>query len=370
MKIEKVSVDGYKNLDSVDISPSPDVNLILGKNAQGKTNLIESIWLMTGCRSFRGTRDKDFIGFEREKAVIDLLYTDSVRTQEISFTAMKGTKEKKITLNGVPVPLLSRLFGNLLCVCFTPEDLFISKGSPDKRRSFIDLSASQIKRSFVWALNKYENLLAQRNSLIKDIYNGLSDRSMLEIWDTQLAQTGAYISVVRDTYIRSLGRYATKLYYELAGERERFEISYRSSIYKDLEGRTDHSGELKDIYYSRLSENIHDDIRAGFTTAGIHRDDLEMTINGLPVREFGSQGQQRSAAIVLKTAQAQMLSEDTGEKPVMLFDDVLSELDPERQAFVLENSHGMQVFITACDKSAVEKDNSVNVINISGGKIV
>ena len=370
MIIERVSADGYKNLSEVDISPCRGINLILGDNAQGKTNLIEAIWLCTGCRSFRGTRDKDFIGFEKDKCEVSVDFADSRRTQSISFLIRKGNiKDKTIKHNGVPVPLLSKLFGILSCVVFTPEDLSIAKGSPDKRRSFVDLSASQIKHSFVWALNKYENVLSQRNALIKDISFGSGDPSQLEIWDEQLAATGAYISVVRDTYIRSLASYASVLYRELTKGNERLGLVYQSSVYKSLDGSTDHSGELKRIYLERLREGIKDDIKAGYTLTGIHRDDLGIFINDLPVREFGSQGQQRSAAIVLKAAQARLVAEQSGEAPVMLLDDVLSELDPSRQSFVLDNAHGMQVFITACDKSPVQNAKEVNVINIRNGTV-
>lgn len=373
MFINRLSVDGYKNLQSVIIEPSEGVNLIIGDNAQGKTNLIESIWLMTGCRSFRGTRERDFVGFDREKAQIDVDFTDSIRRQSISFTAQKPNRElktsrdRKITLNGVPIPLLSGLFGNLSCVCFTPEDLVIAKGAPDSRRSFIDMSASQLKRSFVWALNKYDNILSQRNALIKDIIAGYGDRSLLGVMNEQCAKTGAYISVVRDTFVRALNRRAAVLYRELSGGEE-LSVSYKSSIYGSIGGRKDYENELYEIYLSRLGECTKDDIKAGFTTTGVHRDDLEISIDGLPIREFGSQGQQRSAAIAMKIAQSNMLSEENKESPILLLDDVLSELDPKRQSFILENSHGMQVFITACDDGFLKPE--MKFFRVSKGMII
>ena len=205
MIITHVCADGYKNLSAADIFPHEKMNILCGDNAQGKTNFIEAVWLMTGCRSFRGTRDRDFIGFDKEKAEISLEFTDAFRPQKIGFQVKKSSvKDKNVTLNGVKIPLLSRLFGNLKCVVFTPEDLALAKGSPDNRRSFIDLSASQLKKSFVYALNKYDGLLSQRNALIKDIAMGRADRDMLEMWDVQIAKTGAYISVIRDTYCNNL----------------------------------------------------------------------------------------------------------------------------------------------------------------------
>ena len=351
MVIDSIYADGYKNLCGIDIKAHPGMNIFVGDNAQGKTNLIEAIWLMTGCRSFSGTRDRDFIGFDKERADIRLGYTDRERSQSIGFAVKRqNMRDKEITLNGVKIPLLSRLFGNLKCVVFTPEDLAIAKGSPDNRRSFIDLSASQLKISFVYALNKYDNILSQRNAAIKDIQMGLANRDALDIWDVQLAKTGAYISVIRDTYCNTLNNYTKSLYNLITEGNEEFQIYYQSTIYRSLEGRTDHEGELYEIYYDKLKQSMDDDIRAGYTLCGIHRDDAVAVINGLSVREFGSQGQQRSAALAMKIAQARIISEQTGDAPVMLLDDVLSELDVKRQRFVLENIEGMQVFITCCDE--------------------
>ncbi|MGN0666229.1 MAG: DNA replication/repair protein RecF [Huintestinicola sp.] len=354
MVITNVIADGYKNLSQVNIELDSRMNIFCGNNAQGKTNLIEAVWLMTGCRSFRGTRDRDFIGFHKEKAEIDISFRDSFRTQQIVFSVRKkNIKDKIITLNGVKVPLLSKLFGTLKCVVFTPEDLFLSKGSPDNRRSFIDLSASQLKPSFVYALNKYENLLSQRNALIKEIALGRASAEDLDIWDVQLAKTGAYISVIRNTYCNNLNEYTDSIYDKITNGKEKLKLYYQSTVYKDLEGRTDHEGELADIYYNKLKSNVNDDIRAGYTLAGIHRDDVITAINGLSTREFGSQGQQRSVALVMKIAQAKIIRDQTGEAPVMLLDDVLSELDTARQGFILENIDDMQVFITCCDKRMI-----------------
>lgn len=370
MIIKSVFADGYKNLSDVDIRPHERMNIFCGDNAQGKTNLIEAVWLMTGCRSFRGTRDRDFIGFEKEKASIRLSFQDSFRSQDISFEVRKNNiREKNIALNGVKVPLLSRLFGSLKCVVFTPEDLFIAKGSPDNRRSFVDLSSSQLKKSFVYALNKYENLLSQRNALIKKInFTGSGSADDLDIWDVQLAKTGAYISVIRDTYCNNLNLYTESLYSKITESKEKLNLYYQSTIYRSLDGRTDHEGELADIYYKKLKASAADDIKAGYTLCGVHRDDIVATINGLSVREFGSQGQQRSTALVMKLAQAKIIRDQTGEAPVMLLDDVLSELDRDRQRFILRNIDDMQVFITCCDSRVLDGTEG-KIFSVSGGRI-
>lgn len=370
MIITGVSADGYKNLSGVEIYPHEKMNIFCGDNAQGKTNLIEAIWLMTGCRSFRGTRDRDFIGFDKEMSEIKLDFRDSFRDQKITFAVRKNSlRDKNITLNGVKIPLLSRLFGNLKCVVFTPEDLFIAKGSPDNRRNFIDLSASQLKKSFVYALNKYDDLLSQRNALIKDIAFGSRNIDELDIWDYQLAKTGAYISVIRDTYCNNLNIYTNSLYNKITDGKENIKLYYQSTIYKNLNGRTDHEGELSDIYYKKLKDNVNEDLRAGYTLSGIHRDDVIATINGLSVREFGSQGQQRSTALVMKLAQAKIIKDQTGEAPVMLLDDVLSELDTARQGFILENIDDMQVFITCCDNRILGKNLTGKIFYVRNGTV-
>ncbi|MCM1523356.1 MAG: DNA replication/repair protein RecF [Ruminococcus sp.] len=375
MIVKSVEADGYKNLSRVDIIPHERMNVLCGDNAQGKTNFIEALWLMTGCRSFRGTRERDFIGFDKDKAEIKLKFENSVRIQDIEFSVARGSlKDKSIALNGVRLPLLSRLFGCLKCVVFTPEDLSLTKGSPENRRNFIDLSASQLKRSFVYALNKYEDLLGQRNALIKNIAFGGKSASEneiskeLDVWDVQIAKTGAYISVIRDTYCNNLNVYTNSLYDNITDGKEKLNLYYQSTIYKSLEGRTDHEGELADIYYQRLKSSVRDDIKAGYTTCGVHRDDVAAVINGLSVREFGSQGQQRSAALVMKMAQARIIKEQTGEAPVMLLDDVLSELDAARQGFVLSNTDGMQVFITCCDRRVLNKFHG-KIFSVRNGRI-
>ncbi|MGN0643204.1 MAG: DNA replication/repair protein RecF [Huintestinicola sp.] len=375
MVIKKVFADGYKNLSDVEIELDGRMNIFCGNNAQGKTNFIEAVWLLTGCRSFRGTRDRDFIGFEKEKAEIKLSFADKVRTQEIAFSVKKANiKDKNITLNGVKVPLLSRLFGSLKCVVFTPEDLFIAKGSPYNRRSFVDLSASQLKPSFVYALNKYENLISQRNAYIKEISFGRGNAGDLDIWDEQLAKTGAYISVIRDTYCNNLNEYTKSLYNKITDGNEDMKLYYQSTIYKHLDGRTDYEGELAEIYYDKLKKNVNEDIRAGYTLSGVHRDDIITTINGLSTRELGSQGQQRSVALAMKIAQAKIIRDQTGEAPVMLLDDVLSELDASRQGFILENIDDMQVLITCCDERMISGRskgmvNTGKIFSVSKGHI-
>lgn len=360
MIIKKISVDGFKNLCDINISPQKKVNIICGDNAQGKTNLIEAIWLMSGAKSFRTTKQTDFIGFDKDIAKIEITFEDSQREQTISVTLQKSTKEKKILLNGVRQRSLSGLFGGLKCVVFTPEDLELSKGSPDVRRSFIDLCISQIKPQYAKTVIKYDDVLMQRNAVLKNIALGISQRNDLDIWDVQLARLGSYISLVRYQYTKKLGIFAGSLYDSISNRREKMDIYYQSSIFSDLEGLSDYGGSMANDYIVELSNHRNEDIRLGYTTVGVHRDDVIINIGGVSAKDYGSQGQNRSAALCLKLGQAYILNEEISDMPVILLDDVLSELDRSRQDFVLSQIERMQIFITCCEP--IEK--------ISGGKFL
>lgn len=369
MIIDRITADGYKNLEGVDIVPDPKMNIICGENAQGKTNLVEAVWLCSGCRSFRGTRDKDFIGFVKEAAKVSMDFTDSVRSQRIEFEVRKGSvKDKTVTLNGVKLPLLSKLFGSFRCVVFTPEDLNLIKGSPDNRRSFADLSIAQVKPSYVSALNKYNMILAQRNAALKSIERDGSGAELLDVWNDQLVKAGTYISVLRYAFCITLNNYTKPLYSSITDGKENLDLYYHSTVYDTLDGRLNDTESLEMEYAEKLKASAENDFRAGFTTVGIHRDDIGAYIDGLSVRDFGSQGQARSAALAMKLAHARILKAEQGEYPVMLLDDVLSELDEKRRRFILNNIEDMQVIITCCDEKSVTDMTEGKIFRIKNGR--
>lgn len=369
MKITNVKIDGFKNLNNVDISPCDKTNIIFGENAQGKTNLIEALWICSGVKSFRGTKDKEFININGNRAEIEVTFENKFRTQNIKISCAKpSVKDKNVTLNGVKLKSVSKLFGNLNCVVFTPEDLEITKGSPDNRRRFIDLCISQIKNSYAGVLAKYEILLEQRNKLLKYIPLGMSNREELEVWDIQLAKMGAYISMLRYNYTKKLNIYASQLYSKLTSGKETLDISYFSTIYDNLEGREDFGGEMAKEYFEKLKLNYSEDVKNGFTQSGVHRDEIIMNINGLLSRVYGSQGQNRSVAIVLKLSQASILFDEIRDEPIILLDDVLSELDSSRQEFIREKIEDFQIFITCCDKMTV-KDKKQSFFEVKNGSV-
>ena len=369
MVINRVKADGYKNLEGVDIELDPKMNIICGENAQGKTNLVEAVWLCSGCRSFRGTRDKDFIGFAKDAARVGMDFTDSVRSQRIEFEVKRGAvKDKLVTLNGVKLPLLSKLFGSFRCVVFTPEDLNLTKGSPDNRRSFSDLSIAQIKPSYINALNKYNMILSQRNAVLKSSGRDGSGEEFLDVWDEQLAKAGAYISVLRYTFCATLNSYTKPLYSMITNGSEDLDLYYHSTVFDSIEERLNDTARLENEYLEKLKASAENDLRAGFTTVGVHRDDIGAYIDGLSVRDFGSQGQARSAALALKLAHAKILKAEQGEYPVMLLDDVLSELDEKRRRFILNNIEDMQVIITCCDEKSVTDMTAGRIFRMEKGR--
>ena len=370
MKITSLSCSGFKNLKDIDITPHERLNILMGENAQGKTNLIEAVWLCTGVRSFRSTKDKDMIALGGERADISLSFENDFREQKIDISLLRqDIKNKRVTLNGVKLPLLSKLFGKLRCVVFTPEDLSLSKGSPDNRRQFCDLCISQIKSTYASVVNRYNSILEQRNTLLKNIAFGRSDKDELEVWDIQLAKLGAYISMMRYNYTKKLDTYAARLFDDISKGREKLSLSYQSTVFDELEGRTDYIGDLMPEYLRKLESSRSDDIKLGFTTKGIHRDDLIGHINGVSIREYASQGQHRSTALVLKLSQAYILTEETDDPPVILLDDVMSELDRSRQEFVINKISDMQVFITCCDMNELIGSSDGSLYIIDNGRV-
>lgn len=367
MKITRVFADGFRNLKGVEIFPYEDLNVICGDNAQGKTNLMEAVWLATGLKSFRGSRDSDLIGFDENISTLSVSFDDGSREQTAEIIFCKSPQGKKITLNGVPLKSTSALLGNLRAVYFTPDDLSIPKGVPEGRRSYLDQCIAQIKPTYRQIYSKYMRVMGQRNNLLKQIALGISQPSDLEIWDRQLAQMGSYITLLRRAYTKKLNKSASELYCELTDGKESISLEYNSTVFGTKPLSTDFRGELAEEYYQKLVEAQPNDIRFQSTSVGIHRDDLTILLGDIPAKDHGSQGQIRSIALCMKLAQAKILFEELEEMPIMLLDDVLSELDPKRQDFILNRLDGMQVFITCCEP---DKKLGEHLFKVKEGRII
>lgn len=371
MIVTDILIDGYKNLHNISISPHPKYNLIIGMNAQGKTNILEAVWILTGCKSFRGSKEKDYIGFNQQNMNITLRFKDNLREQKITYSLSKlNLKDKKITLNDVPLKHSQKLFESFKCVVFTPDDIDIVKGPPEKRRSFIDLAYSQISHKSLRYIRAYDTIISQRNAAIKDIINGRYSENVLVIWDQQLADICTFVSVMRHKYIRKLNDVCRELYSKITDGSEILSVSYAPNAFTLKELDEGVSAQMSKDCFIKLHDNAKDDIRVGYTQMGIHRDDVIFKINNLNVKEFGSQGQKKSTALVLKLAQAQLLYDYCHEPPVILLDDVMGELDVNRQNLVYDVVQDMQVFITSCNENAVEFHEKAKTFTVKNGSLV
>ena len=361
MKISQLITTGFRNLKDGEFLPCDGVNVIYGDNGQGKTNLTEAIWMFTGGKSFRGAREQELVSFGKNEAKLWLQFESGGREQ----TAELSLGEKKnALLNGVTLPAARALTGEFNAAVFSPDHLALVKAGPGERRRFLDSAICQIRPKYGGKLSEYQQILKQRNALLKDIPQHRELEDTLVVWDEKLAVHGAFIANTRRRYIEKLSVMAEAFYGGIALERERLSVSYECSFGECGDKSIQHTE-----YMSALEGARAEDMRYGHSTVGVHRDDLIIKIDGREARIFGSQGQQRSSVLAMKLAEMSILEENIGEKPVCILDDVLSELDPGRQDYVLNHISGGQVFITCCDLDAVRRLSGGKAFEIKAGGI-
>ncbi len=347
MRVEKIRFQNFRNLEAGSVTPSDGVNVFYGDNAQGKTNLLEAIWLFTGSRSFRGAKDRELCRIGEEKATLSMDFFAGNREQTAHLTI---ETRRKLTLNGVEKLPASKLAGIFCGIVFSPSHLSLIKDGPEGRRRFMDAAYCQLRPAYLATLAEYNRVLTQRNAVLK---NG-GDPTLLSLWDEKLALIGSRIYLARQAYIGKIQPVIKDLYNGLSGGSETLEIGYLSDI------PNGDKTAVATALYDQLCQHRAQDLAAGFTTTGVHREDFAVTINGLSAKTYGSQGQQRSAVLSLKLAEAAILKKVTGEQPIALLDDVMSELDVSRQDYILNHIEGWQVFITCCEPSTV--------LRLTGGK--
>lgn len=371
MYVKQLRFENFRNLVDGEIEPYENINVIYGENAQGKTNLLEAIWLFTGGHSFRGAKDIELQRIDRETgkstdyAKLLLDFYSEEREQKAILNIERGRRSSVI--NGVSKKTGSALIGKVCAVIFSPEHLLLVKEGPSKRRNFIDGAICQIKPAYTKTLSLYNRSLLQRNTLLKDLIKFPKLTETLDVWNLRLARFGAEIVKERLGYIKLLQEKIDDIYYGISSGKEKMQVSYSSSFKTKLE---EHEKEdIEDIFLSELRRTEKSDIRAGFTTIGTHRDDMEIEISGMSARMFGSQGQQRSAVLAMKLAEAEIILNSIGEAPLILLDDVMSELDKSRQDYLLNHLEGKQVFITCCDPSVVDSLKTGRSFNVAEGRV-
>lgn len=340
MRITEVSLQGFRNIPQLHLEPSAGINVICGSNAQGKTNFLESLYFCAVARSMRGKNDQQLIAFGSAESHIRVSVRRSQRVDRIDVHLKREEKAgrghgKGVAVNGVPLRRLGELFGTLYAVVFSPEDLSLVKDGPGERRRFLDMELCQLSRVYYYDLQQYTRILRQRNNLLKGIQKKPALEETLFAWDGQLADYGERIIAARARFLERMDGLAAEKLRQLTGGQDSLKTAY-------------HPNCAAGFLAERLQKNRERDIFMGATQCGPHKDDILFTIDGREVKAYGSQGQQRTVALAARLAEIELIRGETGEEPVLLLDDVFSELDGRRQKFLLESieKEGLQAFLT------------------------
>lgn len=360
MKIKSISLENYRNIENLTVD-FEDINIIWGENAQGKTNLIEAIYLFTGAKSFRGVKDNQLIKFGAQSSKIKIEFNGNDREQNAEILI---DTTRHATLNGIKKKSVTSLGDEIKAVVFSPVHMNLIKDGPIERRKFIDNALCQLKSNYRNLLKEYQRALTQRNSLLKDLVSHPEMEAMLYIWNMNLAKTGAKIIYQRLKYIEAIMPYVKDIFLGISGGNENIDLKYigADEFYADLD-------DIEKKLLKAFDESKVVDMINKTTTKGPHRDDIEILINNNSARIYGSQGQQRSCVLALKLAEASLLKKMTDIEPIALLDDVMSELDEKRQDYILNHIKDWQVFITCCDKETILRLKKGKTFHISNGKL-
>ena len=332
MIIESIELKNYRNYGELHMDFSPGTNILYGDNAQGKTNVLEAVYVCSTTKSHRGSKDKEMIRFDKEESHIKMC----VRKLDVPYRIdmhLKKNKPKGIAINGIPIRKASELFGIVNVVLFSPEDLNIIKNGPDQRRRFMDLELCQLNKLYVRALVQYNRVLLQRNKLLKELNFHPEYEETLDIWDMQLIQYGRELIRCREEFVGKLNDMVQKTHSQISGGRENLVLSYEPNV-------------TAERFEEKLCFCRETDVKMRTTTTGPHRDDISFLVDNIDIRRFGSQGQQRTAALSLKLSEIELVKELVRDYPVLLLDDVLSELDGGRQEQLLAGIKEIQTMIT------------------------
>ena len=344
MHIESIYLKNFRNYEEESIKFCPNINIFYGENAQGKTNILEAIYLVSMGKSHRTQRYNEMIKWDKDYSRVNIKYSKNTIEGNIDFFIKKNQK-KQIKINGIKIDKLSEILGKINIVMFSPDHMKIVKDGPSERRKFIDAILSQTKPKYYYNLTQYIKVLGQRNILLSNDNKKKEIEKTLDVWDYQLIDFGSKIIKDRDSFIKNIGGIAENINSQLSGGKEKLHTIYKPSV-----NFIDYSlNEIKESFAKRLEKARPMDIKRGVTCYGPHRDEITLSINGKELRSFGSQGQQRSALLSLKLSEMSFIKEETGTVPVLLLDDVFSELDIKRQNYLLFYIRDMQVVLTCTE---------------------
>ena len=359
MYIKNIMLANYRNYENLSLELSKNVNVFIGDNAQGKTNVLEAIYYCAFAKSHRTSKDRELINWKNDKAYISLLVGKDRLDKRIDINILRDGK-KAIKVNSIKVAKIGELFGTFNVVMFSPEDLKVIKEAPNLRRKLLDMELSQINKKYYFNLVQYNKILNERNILLKS--KNFSE-DVLEVYDLQLVDYADYIISKRLEYIDKINYYGQKIHEEITAGKENIKFKYSCNV--DL-------NDYKKNYLKKLQDNIKRDHEKGLTSVGPHRDDFNVFLNDIDAKTFGSQGQQRTAILTMKFSSLKIIKEITGEYPVLLLDDVLSELDVNRKRYILSTIHGIQTVITCTGIEVLSEylDDHAKIFNVSIGRIL
>ncbi len=346
--IKNLKLINFRNYHQLELSLHPKVNIFVGDNAQGKTNILEAIYMTASGKSFRTIKDREIIKMDKQQGYIKIEGEKRYGKVKVEIK-LEEEKKKQVKVNGLTSTKRTELLGNVYVVIFSPEDLKLVKEGPAERRRFIDQELSNIKPKYFHHLHQYHKVLMQRNNLLKKIYQNKKYMDTLDIWDEKLAELGARLMFERLSFINRLSMLSKLVHRKITDNRETLELRYQSSI-----PMKKNDEEMKAFFIEKLKESQEKDVNRGSTTLGPHRDDLGLYVNGIDIRVFGSQGQQRTTALALKLVEIELVKGETGEYPILLLDDVMSELDQKRQQFLIKSLRDIQTFVTTTELNSLE----------------
>lgn len=364
MLVTTLHLADFRNYTALKLRLSPGVTVLSGHNAQGKTNIIEALHLLATGRSHRTRHDREMIRWQADgaRAAIDLTRRDGRHQLEIR---LGGKERKRALMDQIPVARMMDMLGQFNAVLFSPEDLSLIKDGPSLRRRFMDMEISQMRPTYCYALAQYQRALAQRNQILKSWALNPHWQAMLPEWDAQLCRTGAQVTLTRQAVMHTLGQLAGQQHVQLAGQWLKVDYQPNAAPEQGMDAAA-----LEQAMAQTLRQDLQRDIARGGTGVGPHRDDIAITLDGVDLRTFGSQGQQRTAALCLKLAELELMHQQTGEMPVLLLDDVMSELDEKRRTMLLNRTRGAQTLITCTSAEALPPfDQAPVILHVHNGQV-
>lgn len=357
MIIESVEMKNFRNYEMLSLPLNPGKNILYGDNGQGKTNILEALYISASSRSHRGAKEREMIRFGEEEAHVKVLVKKGDLPYRIDIH-LKKNRSRGIAINGIPLKKASELFGIVNMVFFAPEDLFIIKNGPSERRRFIDMELCQLDKIYVYNLIQYNKTLLQRNKLLKEIDYRNDFMETIDLWDFHMEKYGKEIIARRREFIKEMNLLVQPIHDSISGGKEKLSLEYEPMCEEKILGE-------------EIKNNRERDQKLRTSTTGPHRDDIKFILNGIDIRKFGSQGQQRTAALALKLAEIELVKKRTGDVPVLLLDDVFSELDSHRQEQLLNHLDRIQTVITCTgmDQILEQKGQWDKVYHIAAGRV-